>query len=65
MHTWFVAGFDPSVIECAYVVCGVLYIDEECERASGDGALEPASENDTKGIRTPAGRAQWISSPSP
>jgi len=23
------------------------------------------SGNDTKGIRTPAGRAQWISSPSP
>ena len=23
------------------------------------------SENDSEGIRTPAGRAQWISSPSP
>ena len=23
------------------------------------------TENDTEGIRTPAGRAQWISSPSP
>ena len=33
--------------------------------AESGKARQHTNENDSEGIRTPAGRAQWISSPSP
>ena len=42
-------------------------IRNDNEAACGDvcGEVRPRGKSDTEGIRTPAGRAQWISSPSP
>ena len=56
---------------CAY--CARCFVDEKCAVALSSRALAPSSsccpswgalESDSEGNRTPAGRAQWISSPS-
>ena len=41
------------------------YSQGVCPLCLKSGASTVTSRNDSEGIRTPAGRAQWISSPSP
>ena len=59
---------------CLFPFCARCLVDEKSAAALSSRALAPSSSpcpfwralgSDSEGIRTPAGRAQWTSSPSP
>ena len=57
------------VVVAVDVVCCFFFFGGVCIHhllgGEGNMQIEMVWSNDSEGIRTPAGRAQWISSPSP